>query len=261
MPASQLALILQLALVLQWVLALQLTWAPAVLAAPPRSPHGELAQACTQCHTTSSWQEIHFDHETTSFPLEGQHVTVACTACHRLDDFTSAGSDCLTCHTDGHEGALESDCAVCHDPVDWTAAGFDHEMSTFPLWGAHGATACVQCHANEVTWQFSVAPETCYDCHRADFGQASVTVHLTAGPDCESCHTLDRWQGGHDPIWFEIRGGKHEADCSRCHKRPPDYLSYTCADCHKFEFDVEEHVGLDADDARCLDCHAGGFDD
>ena len=234
------------------ILILHLVWVSAVLAAPPRSPHGELEQACTRCHTTSSWQEIHFDHEMTSFFLRGRH---------RLDDFSTDGRDCLACHADGHEGALESDCSACHSPDDWTAVDFDHEMTTFPLWGAHGATECVQCHENEVTWQFSVAPETCYDCHRFDFGQASVAVHLTAGPDCESCHTLDRWQGGHDPMWIEIRGGKHEADCSRCHKRPPDYLSYTCADCHKFESDVDEHVGLDPDDARCLDCHAGDFGD
>lgn len=231
-----------------------------VAAAPPQSPHGESVGACQTCHSTSGWQDVTYDHGLTDFPLLDSHADVMCVSCHQLESFV-ADPACVACHTDGHDGALESDCASCHEPADWRALGFDHELTTFPLWGAHGATDCVQCHANEVTWQFGLAPETCLDCHEADFGQASVVVHLTAGPDCESCHTLNRWDGGHDPMWFEIRSGPHEVDCERCHKRAPDYPSYTCADCHKFSLDEEEHRGIPEEDARCLDCHDGGFGD
>lgn len=229
-------------------------------AAPPRSPHGESVGECQTCHSTVSWNQVTYDHLLTVFSLEGSHADAACTSCHQLENFAADG-DCMSCHVDGHEGALASDCAQCHDPQDWRALGFEHDMTTFPLWGAHGAADCVQCHANEVTWQFGVPPEACMDCHETDFGLAPVVVHLTAGPDCETCHTLNQWSGGHDPMWYEIRSGPHEVDCARCHKRAPDYPSYTCADCHKFSLEEEEHRGIPVEDARCLDCHSGDFGD
>jgi len=248
--------------ILWLILAIALGLAVDVGAVPPRSPHGAIARACTDCHTTSSWRALRFDHSQTSFELRARHAEADCVACHRLDDFEAATSVCLSCHADGHEGALGPDCAVCHAEDDWRSPHFEHELTAFPLWGAHGAADCIQCHANEVTWQLAVRPQSCYDCHAVDFSRTRVAVHLTAGPDCETCHTLDQWQGGHDPIWFEIRSGNHEVGCGRCHKRVPDYASYTCNDCHEFSLEESEHFGIDPLDARCLDCHdRGGFDD
>lgn len=230
-------------------------------AQPVRSPHGAIEQACIDCHTTTGWQQIRYDHGVTGFPLEGGHAGVDCVSCHRLDDFTSDPA-CMTCHVDSHQGALSPECAECHEPEDWQASRFEHELTAFPLWGAHDATDCVQCHPNEETWQIASQPQMCFDCHDADFSSADVIVHQTAGPDCETCHTLDTWRGGHDPMWFEIRSGPHEVSCERCHQRPPDFVSYTCVDCHRFELEVREHVGVPEDDARCLDCHSrGGFGD
>jgi len=226
-----------------------------------RSPHLRLQRDCAACHTTVSWKEIRFDHVGTGFPLEGEHREQGCLDCHKVEDFAAVQRECAQCHVDYHQGALDGDCRFCHDTFAWKPSAFSHEMTSFPLWGAHGAVDCVQCHANEVTYQFPEPPLDCYDCHERDFGRARVVVHMTAGPDCQTCHTLDRWQGGHDPLWFEIRSGHHEAACGRCHKRPEDYQSHTCIDCHKFSLEEPEHRGLDPLDARCQDCHAHGFED
>ena len=241
------------------LLVLLLSGRPAHSAAKTRSPHRQAGLQCNQCHTTAGWKEVRFEHAATSFPLEGRHISQPCLACHRVEDFSSAQPACSSCHTDYHQGAVDADCALCHTPAAWKPATFSHERTAFPLWGAHQAVACVQCHADERTFQFAIRPETCFDCHERDLGRASVAVHLEAGPDCETCHTLDQWQGGHNPAWFEIRSGHHEVDCGRCHQREGDYQSYTCASCHRFSLDVAEHRGLDPQDARCLECHAHGF--
>ncbi|NKB68295.1 MAG: hypothetical protein GKR89_14630 [Candidatus Latescibacteria bacterium] len=220
-----------------------------------QSPHQEMDLACSACHTTAGWRDIRFDHEETGFPLLDRHAEQGCLDCHRVEDFTLASPACSACHLDHHQGALEPQCGDCHDTVAWNPSAFVHDMTAFPLWGAHQAVDCVQCHANEVTFQFGQEAETCFDCHAVDFARPQAAVHLQAATDCETCHTQDQWRGGHDPAAFEIRFGPHEVSCSRCHKFGDDYMSYTCADCHEFPLDEEEHRGIDAQDARCMDCH------
>lgn len=148
------------------------------------------------------------------------------------------------------------------------AAGLNEPPSLHPLIDPRiciGCNACVvACPEkdilglidNEATFQFAAEPQNCLDCHASDFGRAIPTVHLQAAADCETCHTQDQWQGGHDPAAFEIRSGPHEVNCSRCHKNSSDYLSYSCADCHDYPLDEEEHRGIDPQDARCMDCHS-----
>ena len=39
---------------------------------------------CTRCHITDSWFPKRFNHNRTSFPLEGEHAKIACSACHEV---------------------------------------------------------------------------------------------------------------------------------------------------------------------------------
>jgi hypothetical protein len=229
--------------------------------AAERSPHDPLEQPCTACHTTASWTETVFDHSATDFPLRGAHAGSSCLACHRVERFSQLGMACGQCHTDFHQAALGSDCALCHGEEAWVPNHFAHDATAFPLWGAHAATSCIECHVNETTFQFTSAPQTCFDCHETDFATSRTVVHQTAGPDCQTCHTQDTWRGGHDPMWMEIRGGHHEQSCQRCHKLGEDYASHTCVDCHKFSPQVPEHRGIDPLDARCKECHPTNFHD
>jgi hypothetical protein len=62
---------------------------------------------CESCHATKSWQTLRYAHETTTFPLTGKHVGVACTKCHaapgtdansRTLRFAATPSRCTDCH-------------------------------------------------------------------------------------------------------------------------------------------------------------------
>ncbi|MBT7587850.1 MAG: hypothetical protein HN558_20215 [Gemmatimonadetes bacterium] len=226
--------------------------------AQSKSPHGKMDQSCNACHTTSGWKEIRFEHQQTGFPLAGQHALQHCLDCHQIDNLTLATPSCDNCHVDYHQAALGPECGQCHNAEAWYPSDFAHDMTAFPLWGAHEAIDCVQCHANEMTFQFAQEAQSCFDCHTQDFARARAVVHLQAAIDCETCHTQDQWQGGHNPADFEIRASPHEVNCNRCHKRGDDFLSYTCAECHEFSLNEEEHRGIDPLDARCLDCHSEG---
>jgi cytochrome c553 len=56
------------------------------------------------------WADIHFDHGQTQYPLDGQHVSVACARCHA----PSAGSRALDLWQ--FQGAATT-CAGCHGGV------------------------------------------------------------------------------------------------------------------------------------------------
>ena len=73
--------------------------------------HGDLfvvngVTDCNRCHVTTSWIPEKFDHDTTSFPLEGRHLTVSCNACHQIQDeqgmskvvYKLNTTQCVDCH-------------------------------------------------------------------------------------------------------------------------------------------------------------------
>lgn len=73
------------------------------------------ATDCNRCHTSRSWQELRFDHQRDSrFPLDGQHVQVACTKCHPsypsgsgpVVRYRPLGTACGDCHRLGKSGEV-----------------------------------------------------------------------------------------------------------------------------------------------------------
>jgi hypothetical protein len=83
-------------------------------------PHGgSLGQECAACHNPASWNATLFDHDTgTKFALTGEHVGLACSACHRGSSSAtaSAPTQCGQCHQrdDRHDGRFGPDCGSCH---------------------------------------------------------------------------------------------------------------------------------------------------
>jgi len=65
------------------------------------------AGGCESCHQSQSWVSINFDHEKTNFPLEGAHIGVPCTKCHKSEvsgknhfiRFKPVSTKCSTCHS------------------------------------------------------------------------------------------------------------------------------------------------------------------
>ncbi len=88
---------------------------------------GRFATACADCHGTSGWQRVAFDHgRDTRFPLTGQHATTACYGCHSRPNVKSAKlpADCYSCHArqDVHRGKFGQNCAKCHDTRTFSTA-------------------------------------------------------------------------------------------------------------------------------------------
>ncbi len=137
---------------------------------------------CEACHSSSSWQEIGFDHSKTKFPLEGVHLKQSCRSCHWRTDqsgkpsqvFSELSPACITCHRDVHSGQFgETDgiyCLRCHGYGDWSAGRFDHNRAAFRLTGKHREVACEKCHKPVVTaqyeyTQYKLTDFSCEACH------------------------------------------------------------------------------------------------
>jgi hypothetical protein len=194
-------------------------------------PHeGRFGSDCGQCHTADGWTPAKFDHNLATFKLEGKHSEVACESCHQNQQHQGTPTDCYSCHRqdDEHNGQYGNDCAACHNPSDWHDASFDHNLSNFPLTGAHVGLACEQCHASG---QFAGLSTDCASCHGDPVFHAGMF-----GLNCASCHTTDNWyavyNGRHPGIADEGgRGVNHGgASCRDCHTQTIG--AATCTKCH-----------------------------
>lgn len=185
---------------------------------------------CSQCHTAAGWTPAKFDHNLASFKLEGKHSEVSCESCHVNKQYQGTPTDCFSCHQqdDEHNGQYGTDCAACHNPSDWHDASFDHNLSDFPLTGAHAGLPCERCHSSG---QFAGLSTACASCHSDPVFHAGMF-----GSDCASCHTTNNWfvsyNGPHPGIADEGgRGINHGgASCRDCHTQT--LQTATCTKCH-----------------------------
>ena len=89
-------------------------------------------------------------------------------------------------------------CFACH-PAGNADDAFDHNLTNFPLSGAHTSVACEECHE----MGYEGTPTLCLDCHQTDYNETINPDHqqLSISTDCISCHTTDpNWI----PASFEI---------------------------------------------------------
>jgi hypothetical protein len=195
----------------------------------PNHVQGGFPTACQTCHSTSSWQGAQFDHSRTAFPLTGAHVSVACSTCHVNGQFAGLGTDCVTCHLPNFnqttnpnhvQSGFPQTCAVCHSTAAWQPAAFDHNLTSFPLTGAHVSVACETCHTNG---RFTGTPSDCFGCHANDFNGTTDPNHAQAGfpTTCQTCHATSTWSGAsfnHNTLTrFPLTGAHVSVACSTCH--------------------------------------------
>ncbi len=214
-----------------------------------KSPHGPAFKiSCSTCHSAKGWQldkDIYsFDHSTAKLPLEGQHTEINCRLCHKSLVFTDAGTECNDCHTDIHQATAGSDCSRCHTPASWLVSNISeiHQMSRFPLLGAHRTADCIECHKSETSVRFDVLGINCIDCHRSDYNSTTQPNHAEAGfsEDCSRCHPVNafQWSGaGFNHNFFPLQQGHSGPQCSECHTtgRYSD-ASPECNSCHQQDF-------------------------
>ncbi|MBZ0179861.1 MAG: hypothetical protein K8F36_11255 [Melioribacteraceae bacterium] len=214
-----------------------------------QSPHGkDFKLDCENCHNNINWEinldEVKFDHSSTNFELSGQHKSVNCIDCHESLVFNQAPTNCFECHTDIHETTLGNDCARCHEPQSWVVSNIIeiHELSRFPLLGAHRTADCYACHQTSSLLRFEPFEIECFVCHQQDYLNSQNPNHVQAGfpTDCLECHQLtdQTWTTqniSHD--FFPLVQGHSIGDCFACHNQDSfSGLSQECYQCHSEDY-------------------------
>ena len=191
-------------------------------------------------------EEDEYDHETTSIPTEGAHSKLGCEACHVDEEYDDIPMQCQGCHDGGialgkptgHMSTSEN-CDACHNTISFRipqgstrATEFDHELTGFPLQGAHRALVCSDCHRNQV---FRGTPSRCMVCHDGISAPGKPLNHVPSNLDCSECHS----------VWtFSVARFDHfaaTAPCFTCHNgttapgKPPNHIvsSNQCDACHR----------------------------
>jgi hypothetical protein len=235
-----------------------------------QSPHGsDFKINCATCHHPENWSyqqnKATFSHDSTSFPLVGQHRDLDCRSCHQTLEFKKAESTCISCHTDVHQQTVGNDCARCHTPQSWIVENITqlHEQTSFPLMGVHATIDCNACHQSESNSRYSPTGVTCIDCHRSDYVNTQKPNHIKNNfdNDCAACHGVNGSGWNTDIVdhsFFPLEQGHQISDCKACHLAE-DYsiISSQCISCHQQDYDntlVPNHKSAGFS-TQCTDCH------
>ncbi|PIV80653.1 hypothetical protein COW53_08565 [bacterium CG17_big_fil_post_rev_8_21_14_2_50_64_8] len=221
---------------------------------------------CQQCHVTDSWDGGQIDHNLTAFPLTGSHVTVDCAQCH-VAGYTGTSSECQSCHLDDYNGTVDPDhvgsgfptaCQQCHNTDNWDGGQIDHNLTAFPLTGAHVAVDCAQCHVSGYTGTAS----NCDACHLDDTNGTSDPDHAAEQfpLDCSGCHQTTAWEPStfdHAQTAFPLSGAHTTTSCVDCHDAGYVNTPRACQSCHLDDYNgttdpnhAAEQFSLD-----CSRCH------
>ena len=224
---------------------------------------------CASCHNPQGWEiamdTFHFNHDTTAFPLSGQHLMTDCVSCHADFVFKGTTSHCIDCHADIHQMTVGNDCARCHDSNNWLVDEIPeiHESNGFPLTGTHAGLFCIDCHQSDNLLAFNRIGNDCVNCHLEDFENTMEPDHEAAGysKDCFLCHSTNSFDWSADAFdhsFFPLTLGHDTRECSKCHLSD-DYtdISADCISCHLQDFEAStnpDHIasGFDND---CMQCH------
>jgi hypothetical protein len=236
----------------------------------PKSPHGrDFKVSCSTCHSSKGWQldtsVYSFDHNRTKLVLTGQHTQVNCRQCHLTLVFSEAKTECNECHLDVHQSTTGLDCSHCHTPNSWLVKNITeiHQISRFPLLGAHRTADCTDCHKSETFVRFDVPGVNCIDCHRQNYISTTNPNHTEAGfsEDCSSCHPINsfEWTGaGFNHNFFPLIQGHSKIACAECHSTP-NYsdASPDCYSCHQDTYLATTNPNHTAANfpTTCENCH------
>ncbi|MEI7981281.1 MAG: hypothetical protein WCI71_06480 [Bacteroidota bacterium] len=234
------------------------------------SPHGkDFKLSCNLCHSSNGWKldkSIYaYDHNTSAFPLAGQHQALDCRQCHKTLVFSEAKTACIDCHTDMHNLTVGPDCGRCHTSNSWIVENINeiHQRSRFPLVGPHYTAECTQCHPSASSLRFDPRGVECYDCHQTDYLNASSPNHVQGGfsKNCIECHALNSftWTGaGFNHSTFPLTEGHANVSCTQCHVNGNySNTSRECVSCHLQNYNSTtnpNHIAASIP-STCGDCH------
>lgn len=237
-----------------------------------KSPHGPLRLPCAECHNPEGWRPARiaadFDHAKLGFALAGAHIQASCVSCHKQLSFQGTPSQCAACHADPHRGELGQSCARCHTSrsfVDRSLLASAHQLTAFPLTGAHLAADCESCHQPGVQGKmtFLGQPTDCVACHQPNFLATRNPDHVAGGfpTHCIECHNTATWLAStfnHQATRFPLTGAHLAVACNVCHADKV-YVgkSTACASCHQNDYNTTTDPGHIAAQlpSDCSQCH------
>jgi hypothetical protein len=243
----------------------------------PNHVTANFPQTCDQCHSTSTWLNATFNHDSTGFPLTGLHTVPprACTDCHVNNNYSLNSTACVSCHLKDYQGTTNPNhvssnfpqtCDQCHTTSTWLNATFNHSTTGFPLTGSHTVPprACTDCHVNG---NYSLNTTLCYSCHQKDYTGTTSPAHAAAGfpTTCELCHDTTVWTDStfnHNNTAFPLTGSHTVPPraCTDCHVNG-NYttLPTTCIGCHQTDYNNTTNPGHAAQPqffpTTCTTCH------
>jgi len=214
--------------------------------------HLEGISNCTQCH------------------ILGEKVSdTKCLDCHSLLNkrielgkgyhvsSEVKGKACIECHSDHHGLKFEM--------IRFDKKTFKHDLTGFPLTGAHQKNDCKACHQTKYISDKNIAKKeytylglgtSCLSCHQ-DYHQESLSS------DCMACHDMDQFAPAskfqHSKTKFPLEGKHQKVDCDQCHKieivngeRFQNFKGLefkTCTACH-----IDVHKNKFGN--KCTECHS-----
>lgn len=243
---------------------------------------GELGANCARCHTERSFLDrdvMAKAHQLTRFPLEGGHLGLDCSACHKAGaqgslQFVGTRSDCVSCHRADFTTApnhvasnFPTSCGGCHNQVAWNRVGGlggNHPTTPVALTGVHGNSQCTDCHLAGQT--YAMVKRTCDGCHHSEYVATTNPGHAAAGysTDCASCHQpIAGWAGAtfkHATSPIALTGVHANQQCADCHLAGQAYsaVKQTCDGCHHTDYVAAkdpDHVAAGFS-TTCTTCHA-----
>ncbi len=233
------------------------------------------------------FSDLHLIAQISPGPLAEVHADLEgmsnCTRCHTIGEKVE-NAKCLQCHDalrsriDAGEGYHVSaevrgqDCFKCHsehhgrkfEMVRFDVEHFDHDLTGYPLTGAHRQLNCAECHQPDFIQSRELRQRSgtylglntaCTTCH-TDFHQGTLSNN------CTKCHTTDAFVPAsafsHDKTDFPLVGAHQTVDCVSCHKVTTrngssfqefaDVPFTNCSSCHE-----DVHQGRFG--TNCKECH------
>ena len=228
---------------------------------------------CSNCHTTTNWQNATFDHTgiapgscatchnggiTTGKPANHIPTTQSCDACHKSTKaWTPAGFD--------HTGVTPGTCVTCHDGVRATGKPTNHIFTTQACDVCHRTAAWIPAGFDHAGQGIHVGDHSCATCHGVS-ATGKPSGHIGTSAACDVCHvsTVSWYTGNFDHAAAGISG-----NCSSCHdnrkavgKPSTTHIPTTleCNVCHagmpltktSFAGGVMDHQGITT---ACSQCH------
>lgn len=221
----------------------------------------DFSQECLNCHDGQD-RMTRFDHNQSSFPLKGEHQSVACASCHLDGQFVGLPLNCSDCHQEPevHADVFTQECAECHNEDAWKPARldnelFDHEENTNFSLVRHRAyfdgtvITCLECHQPD-TLDFSM--QSCFDCHADQNLEFMLSHQEQVGTNCLQCHDgIDRMKGFDHNQVFVLDGRHIDVECEACHAN--NIFHGTPRECVQCHAEPEIHAGFFG--LSCQYCH------